>query len=47
MQRAANMKYTPKAHTSCSKCGEPKLPHRACGACGVYKDRQVIEVIDG
>jgi len=22
----------------CPKCGEPKLPHRICPACGVYKE---------
>ncbi|MBN1902106.1 50S ribosomal protein L32 [Candidatus Sumerlaeota bacterium] len=22
----------------CPKCGEPKLPHRICSACGVYKE---------
>lgn len=28
----------------CSNCGETKLPHRVCGACGYYRDREVIEV---
>jgi len=32
---------------ACPKCGEPKLPHRICPACGVYKDTtykvQVVE----
>lgn len=31
----------------CSKCGEPKLPHRICPSCGVYKDTtykvQIVE----
>jgi len=26
----------------CAKCSEPVLPHRACSACGHYKDREVI-----
>ena len=26
----------------CPKCGEPKPPHRACTACGVYKEKTVI-----
>ena len=28
----------------CSNCGEVKLPHRVCGACGYYRDREFIEV---
>jgi len=46
MQRASNMKYTAKHGTNCASCGEPKLPHFACGACGVYKGRQVREVVE-
>lgn len=46
MQRAANMKYTRRYHTNCAHCGEPKLPHFACSACGVYKTRQVREVVE-
>jgi len=44
MQRAANMKYTPKAGGECGNCGEPKLPHHVCAACGQYAGRQVIKV---
>lgn len=44
MQRAANMRFTPKAHGKCSSCGEPKMPHRICGACGQYAGRSVIKV---
>jgi large subunit ribosomal protein L32 len=28
----------------CSRCGEPRLPHRACPHCGFYKDRIVVSV---
>ena len=28
----------------CDNCGEAKLSHRACGHCGSYNKRQVIEV---
>lgn len=31
------------AHSTCPKCGAPKLPHRVCGSCGSYRDRTVIE----
>ncbi|NLK63252.1 MAG: 50S ribosomal protein L32 [Fusobacteria bacterium] len=28
---------------ACPECGETKMPHRACLACGVYNGRQVLE----
>jgi len=28
--------------TTCSNCGEAKLPHRACPGCGYYKGQQVF-----
>ncbi|MFH0811356.1 MAG: 50S ribosomal protein L32 [Pseudomonadota bacterium] len=30
--------------TTCSQCGEKKLPHHACLKCGYYKDREVLKV---
>ena len=27
----------------CPNCGEAKLPHRVCSACGHYRGREVIE----
>jgi large subunit ribosomal protein L32 len=30
--------------TKCAHCGEPKLPHHACPACGMYRGRQVLAV---
>ena len=29
---------------TCPQCGETKLPHRACAACGTYKGREVIAI---
>ncbi|GAB4335228.1 MAG: 50S ribosomal protein L32 [Desulfobulbaceae bacterium] len=29
---------------ACPSCGEPKLPHRLCGSCGVYKGRSVVQL---
>jgi large subunit ribosomal protein L32 len=26
----------------CSNCGELKLPHHVCGACGHYNGREVV-----
>ena len=30
--------------STCPQCNEPKLPHRACPHCGVYKGREVVSV---
>ena len=31
------------AITHCDKCGESRLAHTACSACGYYKGRMVID----
>ncbi|HJL39852.1 MAG TPA: 50S ribosomal protein L32 [Myxococcales bacterium LLY-WYZ-16_1] len=31
-------------YNACANCGEPKMPHRACGACGYYAGKAVMEV---
>jgi large subunit ribosomal protein L32 len=36
-----------KSLVSCSRCGEPRLPHRACPKCGFYKDRIVPGAAEG
>ncbi|MBI2866854.1 MAG: 50S ribosomal protein L32 [Chloroflexi bacterium] len=30
----------------CPQCRSPKLPHRACPACGSYNGRQVLAVAE-
>lgn len=32
----------PKAMSTCSNCGNAKLPHCICQSCGAYGDRIVI-----
>jgi large subunit ribosomal protein L32 len=32
------------ALSECPNCHEPKVPHRVCLKCGMYKGREVIEV---
>ncbi|HOU53139.1 MAG TPA: 50S ribosomal protein L32 [Myxococcota bacterium] len=46
-RRATHDKVTLKSLVSCSRCGEPRLPHRACPKCGFYKDRIVPGVAEG
>ena len=36
----------PVASTECPNCGELRLPHHVCGACGHYNDREVIAAAD-
>lgn len=34
------------AMSVCPSCGAPKVPHRICAQCGVYRDRTVIVTDD-
>ena len=42
-RRSTNDKIAAPARSICPQCGEVKLPHRVCGNCGYYRDREVIE----
>jgi large subunit ribosomal protein L32 len=42
--RRANWKLTAPNLSTCSKCGELVMSHRACKACGTYKNKVVLEV---
>ncbi|MGA7836765.1 MAG: 50S ribosomal protein L32 [Ignavibacteriaceae bacterium] len=41
-KRRTHYKSTAPALGSCSNCGEMKLTHRACPACGYYNERSVF-----
>lgn len=41
MRRANHDKVVAVQLIACSNCGEPSVPHRACGACGFYAGRSV------
>ena len=43
-RRAQHDKIKPTQYVTCDNCQAVVLPHRACGACGWYKGRQVIAV---
>ena len=42
-KRRANWKFALPGLVKCPKCQEFKLPHRACKACGFYKDSEVLK----
>ena len=42
--RRANWKATVVQTVECPQCKSPHLPHTACGVCGTYNGRQVLEV---
>ena len=43
-RRASAWRIRPGGRSACSRCGAVKLPHRVCGNCGWYHDRQAIDV---
>ncbi len=40
---ASQIKAQSVQTVTCPKCGEQRLPHRACPHCGYYKDTLVVE----
>jgi len=40
----AHLALTKKTLNKCSKCGVAVRPHSACGFCGSYKGRKVLQV---
>ena len=45
-KRRTHQKTEAVTVTTCSECGEARLPHHACPSCGNYKGRTAIEVED-
>lgn len=43
-RRSANSKLAKPTVVKCPQCHEPKLPHRVCGSCGYYKNKEVINI---
>ena len=43
-RRASAWRIRPSGRSLCVRCGAVKLPHRVCGVCGWYGDRQAIVV---
>ena len=36
----------PVSSVECPNCGELRLPHHVCGACGHYNGREVVAQVD-
>jgi large subunit ribosomal protein L32 len=43
-QRKAANRFAGVQTYSCTNCEAPLIPHRACGACGHYNGKNVLEV---
>jgi len=41
-RRSSHWKLDMPGYVACPKCGEFRMPHRACKACGTYNGREVI-----
>jgi large subunit ribosomal protein L32 len=46
-KRRTHYKAVPSTLVECPNCGETKLAHAACPACGYYNGRSVIRVGSG
>lgn len=42
-KRRANWKLAIPGMVSCPRCGEYKMPHRVCKACGYYNGKEVVK----
>ena len=42
--RRATHKISGKAYNLCEHCGAPRIPHRVCTSCGVYKGSLVLPI---
>ena len=43
-KRHAANRYKGVQVTTCTNCGAACLPHRVCKVCGMYGDKQVIQI---
>ncbi|MEM1384854.1 MAG: 50S ribosomal protein L32 [Pseudomonadota bacterium] len=44
--RRSHDRLAATASVECPNCGERKLPHHVCAACGYYRDREVVVQAD-
>lgn len=43
-RRSSHWKLDEPGIVACPNCGEYRMPHRVCRACGYYNGRKVLEV---
>ena len=43
-RRSSVWKLDVPSLSKCTQCGELKMPHRVCPACGFYKGKEVIKI---
>ncbi|HNS31589.1 MAG TPA: 50S ribosomal protein L32 [bacterium] len=43
-RRNTHKKISDVSLGTCTNCGEKKLPHSVCSACGYYKDKPVLTI---
>mgnify|MGYP000868243990 FL=1 len=43
-RRASAWRLDAPSRSTCPRCSAVKLPHRVCGNCGWYKNRQALDV---
>ncbi len=43
-RRASNVNVVVPGFSSCPKCGELKVSHQVCKACGTYNGRDVLNL---
>ena len=43
-RRSSTWKLDPPAMVKCPHCGDYKLAHRVCSACGYYDGKEVVKV---
>lgn len=43
-RRSSHWKLETPGIVKCSRCGEYRLPHRVCKACGTYNGREVLKI---
>jgi large subunit ribosomal protein L32 len=41
--RRSHDRLVPTSHNECPNCGEQRRPHHVCGACGHYREREVVK----
>jgi large subunit ribosomal protein L32 len=44
-RKRARFEMKPVSMQTCTKCGKPTMPHKACPNCGFYKGKEVVNTL--